>query len=119
MRIENAAYVVEIEDKHGLIVQVVDKKRRLKLIAEKRLVENFRLLLPLKDLDANYISGSEQLLSQAETTADGVVLRWDGPLTNSRGSYDLAVAMRIDLVGQEIRFRLEVPNGTGHKLSEA
>lgn len=119
MRIENDLYSVEIEKTHGLILQITDKKRRLDLVAEPRLAENFRLLLPLPDQDANYILGKDQKLTSFKKTRDGATLCWSGPLCNARGKYNLSVTMHIEFVDQRVQFRLEVRNSTKQTLSEA
>src|SRR5262245_35338518 len=100
LKLENEQYVLEIAGQSGVIARIYDKVGRLELIAQRKLAENFRLLLPLPDLEANYILGAEQRLSNVEQTSNGLLLHWAGPLTNAQGSFDLAVTMRIELVGQ-------------------
>jgi|GEM_PF-2443612 len=80
MRIENDRYTVCFDPQNGAILDVVDRVAGFSLIAEPRLAENFRLLLPLPENGANYILGKEQRLSRWEEIPNGVVLRWDGPL---------------------------------------
>ena len=119
MVIENEWWVVEIEEEHGLIVGMRDKAAGIEVIAEPRLADNFRLLLPLGDLEANYILGRQQKLSAAETTDGGLSLRWDGPLHNERGEWDLDVVLRLGFAGEAVTFDLEVVNRTDHDLAEA
>src|SRR5437773_7885077 len=85
MRIENEYYLVEIDPEHGALVRLRDKIGRLELITEPRLAENFRLLLPLPGMHANYIVGTEQKLTSSEVNAQAVKLVWAGPLINERG----------------------------------
>ncbi|NQU10168.1 hypothetical protein HQ590_05230, partial [bacterium] len=125
--------MLEVEPEHGALVRVRDKVGRLELITEPRLAESFRLLLPLPDLRANYILGTEQKVTSAKELAapevrkgslphaggyDGLRLHWAGPLRNQRGAFALDVTLWVELVGEEIQFRCEVRNGTQYQLSE-
>ncbi|RIK42817.1 MAG: hypothetical protein DCC55_07540, partial [Chloroflexi bacterium] len=57
IEIENEYYVLQIGAQTGVIARIFDKVGQIELIAQPRLAENFRLLLPLPDLEANYILG--------------------------------------------------------------
>jgi Domain of unknown function (DUF6259) len=116
--IENSFYGLEVDRERGLILQVLDKKSGVELIAEPRLADNFRLLLPLADLEANYILGREQRTASVEKTANGLTLSWKGPLKNHRGNFDLDVFLRITFVDQSIEFLLDVRNRTEYLLAE-
>ena len=73
--IENGSYRVEVDSESGLILHLLDKKRPVDLITEPSLADNFTpLLLPLPDLDANYIYGREQQLCSHEKTANRLTL---------------------------------------------
>ncbi len=116
--LENDCYRLELDAANGSVLQFRDKIGDLDLITEPRLADNFRLLLPLPDMRANYILGMEQQLTAADKTASGMKLHWAGPLRNERGEFDLDVTIGIELAGEEIQFRCEVRNGTPHQLSE-
>src|ERR1043166_3907502 len=116
--LENKTLRVACDPQTGAVVSLVDKVGGFNLIAEPRLADNFRLLLPLADMRANHILGMEQKLSATEKTASGVKLHWAGPLRNECGSFDLDVTMWIELVDEEIQFRCEVQNRTLHQLTE-
>src|SRR6266545_4959501 len=118
VRIENAHYVVELDRENGALRRLYDRVGRLEILAHDRLAESFRLLLPLPDLEANYILGTEQHLSSADQSADGVILRWKGLLTNAHGCWNLDVETRIALVGEAVELRTTVRNRTPHKLAE-
>src|SRR5689334_1528980 len=98
MRIENDLYLLEVEPDHGALVRLRDKVGKLELITEARLAENFRLLLPLPGMRANYILGTEQKLATSEVNAQSVKLVWNGPLVNERGEYKLSVTIWIELI---------------------
>ena len=115
---ENNFYCVEFDRHHGVITRVFDKVGRLELIAEPRLAENYRLLLPLPALQANYILGKEQRLTTVEETADDVTLRWEGPLINHQGEFDVSVVLRIEFIGEGVSFSIKVHNRTELELAE-
>jgi hypothetical protein len=111
---ENGAYAVEIDPGNGSIIGILDRATGDRLIAESRLAESFRLLLPLPDNGGNYILGTEQKLTGCEEIPNGLILRWDGPLSG----FDLDVAMRIEFVDDAIHFRLNVANRTAYRVGE-
>ena len=53
--LENGLYRVEVDSERGLILRLLDKASGVELITEPRLADNFRLLLPIPDLEANYV----------------------------------------------------------------
>jgi hypothetical protein len=53
------------------------KTPALQIIAEPRLGENFRLLLPKPGYEAAYFNSREQKVSRMDATADGVVCSYD------------------------------------------
>lgn len=118
IRLENSRYLLEIDPQYGTLRRLADRVTGDEIIADPRLGGNFRLLLPLPDLACNYLDGAGQPLSGWEATPEGVRLWWQGPLTNARGAFDLAVTLWIELVGEAVQFRCEVRNGTGHTLTE-
>jgi hypothetical protein len=48
-----------------------------------------------------------------------MVLAWNGPLKNTRGSHDLDVVLRISFEGSCIEFSLELQNRTQYQVAEA
>ena len=118
MRVENDLYRVDVNPKNGAIRGLFDKAGKQDIIAEPRLAESFRLLLPLPGMHANYIMGVAQKLTSLKKTRDGATLRWDGPLVNERGKFDLAVTARIEFAGEAVQCRISVENRTKFKLAE-
>src|SRR5262245_27716421 len=105
MHIENTLYRIEVDETHGLISSIFLKRTQTELITEQRLADNFRLLVPVQECQANYLNGRTQILSSCEVTTQGAVLRWDGPLINNHGdAFPIAVRMAIELVGEGIHF---------------
>ncbi len=109
-RLENELYRIDVEADAGRLVSVLDKKGGCDLITDPALAENFRLLLPLPDVECNYIDGREQKLSACDASADSLTLTWRGPLTSGYGAFDLDVVLRIALAGEAIEFTCEVRN---------
>jgi hypothetical protein len=118
IKLENDFYLVQLDDQTGAVTGLLDKAARIELIAEPRLAETFRLLLPLEDLEAHYLLGTEQAPPEIDRTISGVILRWEGPLTSACGSFSLAVTGFIDFVGPAVQFRIVVENQTRHRLAE-
>ena len=118
IRTANDHFVIEVERKAGRLIRFRDRMGGYELITEPRLADNFRLLLPLKDLECNYVFGSEQRLTSFEKTEDGLTLHWKGPLRNAAGRFDLDVTLWIELVDDSIQFRCIVTNRTRYHLAE-
>lgn len=118
MTIGNEHYLLEIRETDGAIARLYDRKGNIEFITEPKLAESFRLLLPIPDLEANYISGANQEKPEIRKSETGAVLHWRGPLTGKQGSYELDVALTIDCADEEIRFSCSVKNGSRYPLAE-
>ena len=118
MRLENDHYRVRINTENGSIVSFFDKNGVGEVIAEPRLADSFRLLLPRPGHHSNYVLGSEQRVTSIKKTRDQATIRWDGPLVNARGTYDLAAAMTVTLEDGGVTFRFEADNRTEFELAE-
>jgi hypothetical protein len=118
--LENELYRLEFDADNGSLCQLHDKIAQIDVIAEPRLAESFRLLLPLPDMRANYILGTQQKTPQVERLDgnDGLRIHWAGPLRNERGTFNLDMTIWIKFAGEEIQFRCEVQNRTPHSLTE-
>jgi hypothetical protein len=58
IRLEDSNYTIEVSKGSGLLSRFYDKRSRTELITEPRLSDNFRLLVPLPDLEGNHILSS-------------------------------------------------------------
>ena len=116
--LENGNYRIEITAENGRILRLLDKQSNTELITEPRLADNFRLLLPLPDLEGNYILGSEQKLTSVDRQSASLKLVWKGPLKNDKGAYDLDVAMSLTFVKQALEIELSLNNRTGSDVAE-
>src|SRR5688572_17373605 len=72
--IENDHYRADVDSENGVICKIFDKGGGIDLISEPRLADNFRMLIPLPDLEANYINGKDQRLSSLDRESDSMVL---------------------------------------------
>jgi hypothetical protein len=118
LRMENGAYLIEVARGNGAIVRLYDKRSQTDLISEPRLADNFRLLVPLPDLEGNYVLGTAQTLARHEQDGNRLNLYWQAPLTNAKGSYDIRVHMSIALTETAAEVRLFLDNRSGRSIDE-
>ena len=116
--LQNDRHRVEIAPENGAIIRLFDRVGDIELITEPRLAGNYMVLLPLPDLQGNYIIGSEQTLTEGKVDDDSLVLRWDGPLTSGAGAFDLTVTMTIRQSADGLTFDTTVENRSDYELAE-
>ena len=109
--------VLRLSEKSGDLIGVHWKNPDLEVIAEPRLGENFRIVLPQEGYEGNYFNSRDQKVSKIEQTPDGVLCTYDS-LTNDRETVPLDVRYGIQVAGQQIHFSIEVDNPTDRKISE-
>src|SRR5690349_2281220 len=71
-QIEMTDVIVSLKADSGDLIGVEWKRPHLQIIGESRLGENFRLLLPKPDYEANYFNSRDQVLKRIEKSADCV-----------------------------------------------
>jgi hypothetical protein len=108
---------LRVDRRNGNLVGLTWKNPTLDLIAEPRLGENFRLLLPRPGYEANYFTSSEQRVSRIEKTADAVTCVYES-LRNARETVGVKVRYQIRAVGESLEFVIEVDNLTDLPLAE-
>ena len=116
--LRNDLYLLEFDAANGALIRLRDEAAGCEVITEPRLADSFRLLLPLPDMHANYVLGSEQALTSWQVSASHAVLHWAGPLKNGRGAWDLDVTLRVELAGEAVVFQMEVANRSAVRLTE-
>jgi hypothetical protein len=99
------------------LVGVHWKDPELDVIAEPKLGENFRVLLPEPGYEADYFNSRDQKVSRIESTSDGATCYYDS-LRNERETVPLRVQYKIRAVGKQIQFSINVENPTERKLAE-
>jgi hypothetical protein len=119
-RLENGQCLVEVSPANGAITRILDKPSRIELAPPPELADNFRLLLLRPDNGTLTILGKDQKLSSVSRAADGLVLKWDGPLNDTTGTtHKIAVRMDVKAAGNELQFSLHLDNGSGCRVQEA
>jgi len=116
--IETPVCRLRLDRRNGNLIGLAWKNPALEIIREPRLGENFRLLFPRPDYEANYFASGEQEVSRIERTEDGVVCVYER-LRNARETLDVKVRYRIRAVASRLEFSLEVENPTDLPLAEA
>jgi len=118
----NGSIEIRFSSSSGAIVGLRNLERNLELIAEPKLAQTFRLLVPLPGNRFNYLEGVRQKLELLEIQ-DGKTarLRWSGLTGSSSGApLDIAVEMMVSLRERkpEASFRLKVENRTPFRVEE-
>ncbi len=121
MKIENEFYRVRI-DRRGAVCGLFDKPAGLELIAEPRLAESWRLLLPIPrpgmNPRVNYLLSAEQSAPAVAKTPGGLQLSWKGPLRSAQGRWDVAMTAWIEFRGAALEMRVAVENHSALTLAE-
>ncbi|HEV2577443.1 MAG TPA: DUF6259 domain-containing protein [Acidobacteriaceae bacterium] len=115
--IDTPVATLRLSERNGDLIGVHWKNPELDIIGEARLGENFRILLPQKDYEANYFNSRDQRVSHIEPIPGGVLCTYDS-LRNDRESLPVKVQYRIEAVDAQIHFSIAVDNPTDRKLAE-
>jgi hypothetical protein len=115
--VDTSLATLRISEKNGDLVGLDWKDPALPIIAEPRLGENFRILVPQTGYEANYFNSRDQMVSRIEATPDGVLCTYDS-LHNQRETLPITVRYRMRVTGGQIQFSIEVDNPTPRKLAE-
>ncbi len=115
--IETPVCTLRLEPKTGNLVGIRWKEPETEIIQEPRLGENFRLLLPRPQYEANYFLSSEQQVSRIEERSDGVTCHYDS-LRNVREVVNAKVRYNIRAVDRRLEFSIEVENSSDLPLAE-
>lgn len=86
------------------------------IIKESRLGENFRILLPLPDYEANYFISTNQQ-ARFEKIKNGIICHYD-KLKNERQTLDVKVDYKIESKNGQLLFSITVNNTTDQPLAE-
>ncbi len=93
------------------------KSPDLEIIGEARLGENFRILIPQKNYEANYFNSRDQKVNQIDAIPGGAVCTYDA-LHNDRETLPVKVRYRIEAIDGQLHFSIAVDNPTDRKLAE-
>jgi hypothetical protein len=115
--LENNKIAIEIDARTGAITSFRVKGTPCDLIGEKRLVDNFRLCVPLEGYLCNYIDGMKQTPSSVSKDGETVYIQYSG-MKGEKGSYDISLRCSITLEEDRVIFKSKLENNCGHKISE-
>jgi hypothetical protein len=115
--IDTSNATLRLDETTGDLVGITWKQPALNLIAEARLGENFRLLLPRPGYQAAYFFSRDQKVSRIEVHADEITCIYTS-LHNAQEDLPIQVRYHIRSVGAQIQFSIEVENPTDRKLAE-
>lgn len=115
--VETPVCHLHVDRRNGNLIGLTWKEPSLEVIQEPRLGENFRILLPRPEYEANYFNSSEQAVSRIEKTANGVTCVYD-KLRNARETLDVAVRYHIETVGPRLEFTIDIENPMDLPLAE-
>ena len=108
---------LRMDETTGDLVGIAWKQPVLNIIAEKRLGENFRLLLPKAGYQAAYFYSRDQRVSRIEVRGDEITCIYTS-LHNSQEDLPVLVRYHIQSIGAQLQFSIEVNNPTDRKLAE-
>jgi hypothetical protein len=115
--IDTPVAVLRLSEPSGDLVGIRWKNPNLDLIAEPRLGENFRILLPRPGYEADYFLSRNQKVTRIDAIPDGVQLTYDS-LHNNQETVPVTVRYRIQAADGQLHFSIEVDNPTLRKLAE-
>jgi hypothetical protein len=115
--VETPVATLRLSEATGDLIGLLWKSPGMEIIGEPRLGENFRILLPQDNYQANYFNSQDQKVSRIEVVPDGVLCSYDS-LRNDRETIAVKVRYRIQAVDGQIHFSIEVDNPTDRKLAE-
>jgi len=108
--------ILRLNTGNGNLVGLHWKNPDEEIIKESRLGENFRILLPLKNYEANYFVSTNQTV-RFEKIKNGIVCHYD-KLTNERQTLNVKVDYRIENKNGQLSFSITVNNITDQPLAE-
>ncbi len=115
--IETPVATLRLSEENCDLIGLHWKSPELEVIGEARLGENFRILIPQKDYEANYFNSRDQKVNEIDAIPGGVLCTYDA-LRNDRETLPVKVRYRIEAVDGQLHFSIAVDNPTDRKLAE-
>ena len=115
--IEISNATLRVDEKTCDLVGLSWKQPALEVIAESRLGDNFRLLLPKAGQEAAYFHSKDQNVSRIEVRENEIACVYKS-LRNSQEELPLKVQYHIRSTASQILFSIEIDNTTDRKLAE-
>ena len=118
IEISTNSYIIGIDRVSGDLKELRWKENmEVQVIKESRLGENFRLLMPLADYEANYFYSNKQKASKIEKINNGVICYYNN-LKNERQELNVRVVYKIIEINRELQFSIDIDNPTSQPLAE-
>lgn len=108
--------VLHLDKTNGNLVGLHWKNPDEEIIKESRLGENFRILLPLPNYEANYFTSTNQKV-RFEEIHNGILCHYE-KLTNERQTLPVKVDYKIESKNGQLLFSIVVHNTTDQPLAE-
>jgi hypothetical protein len=116
LEVETEVCILRLDKGNGNLVGLRWINPDEEIIKESRLGENFRILLPLPDYEANYFISTNQKV-KFEKLKNGIICHYDR-LINERQTLDVKVDYKIESKNGQLQFSINVNNSTDQPLSE-
>lgn len=115
--VETTNCSLELDPRSGDLIGIHWKNPLVDIIQEPRLGENFRILLPRPEYEANYFYSRDQKVDSIQQHPDGVTCTYKS-LHNSRETVPVAVQYHIRQVEDRLEFSIKIDNPTDLPLAE-
>lgn len=114
--IENDCFALSVARDTGAITSLVVKETGVDIIGEKRLAANFRINLPLPDLQSHYIDGMAQK-GGVQCAGNRIDVTFSS-MSSDQGAFPLTLTYSIVLEGDTLRFKAQLTNPTAMPVAE-
>ena len=119
INLENAAYRLEWDGKHGRFLRLLDRKGNIDLVSSPEVAENFRLLMPAAEDPRKFVYGKDQRLTRVKRTEKELTLYWDGPMRDTRGvAHAISTTMGVRFQGESVVIDFSLSNSSKEKVQE-
>jgi hypothetical protein len=115
--LDNGVVRIDVEPEHGRVIALRHAKLGVDVVAEPRLAENFRLLIPLPHRRGHYVIGRDQRLADLQVDGDRCRLAWRG-VSSAEGRFDIDVTQTIQLSGDDVTVQTEIVNNSPFEIEE-
>ncbi len=117
LTIENEHFKISMDKQTGAITSFFVKANQAELIDEKQLASNFRICLPLKDYQANYIEGMDQKPFEVISDGNSISVQFSG-MSSPQGDFPVDLSYSVTLVDDYVSFRSSLTNHYSEPISE-
>jgi hypothetical protein len=116
--VETPLATLRLSETNGDLVGIHWKNPNLEIIDEPKLGENFRLLVPQNDYQANYFDSRNQRVAEIKSLQNGVLLTYSS-IKNERETLPIKVDYSIQAIDGQVQFSIDVDNPTDRKPDSA